>query len=61
VPAPYRACVWNFGNILPGVTKQTFGQDKQYGEPNLARFGGTSISAVMANPAVTGRCPAFRV
>jgi hypothetical protein len=60
-PAPDRACVWNFGNVLPGVTKQTFGRDKQYGEPNLERFGGTSISAVMANPAVTGRCPAFRI
>jgi hypothetical protein len=51
-------CVWNFGNILPGVTRQAFGGDAQYGVPDLARFGGTSTSAVLANPAVTGRCPA---
>jgi hypothetical protein len=51
-------CVWNFGNILPGVTRQAFGGDAQYGAPDLARFGGTSTSAVLANPAVTGHCPA---
>jgi hypothetical protein len=50
-------CVWNFGNILPGVTRQTFGGDAQYGSPDLARFGGTSASPVLANPAVSGRCP----
>ena len=52
------ACVWNFGDILPGVTRQTFGGDAQYGSPDLARFGGTSISQVFPNPAVTGNCPA---
>jgi hypothetical protein len=51
-------CVWNFGNILPGVTRQAFGGDAEYGSPDLARFGGTSTSPVLANPAVTGRCPA---
>ncbi len=59
VSLPAAACVWNFGNVLPGVTKQTFGKDKQYGTADIARFGGTSASAVMANPAVTGNCPSF--
>jgi hypothetical protein len=59
VKAPAGACVWNFGNALKNVTKQTFGRDAQYGTPDLARFGGTSISAVMANPAVNGKCKSF--
>ena len=59
VSLPAAACVWNFGNVLPGVTKQTFGKDAQYGTADIARFGGTSASAVMANPAVTGNCPSF--
>jgi hypothetical protein len=58
VAAPNRACIWNFGNVLPGVTRQTFGKDAQYGASDVERFGGTNASAVMANPAVTGRCPA---
>jgi hypothetical protein len=52
-------CVWNFGNILPRVTRQAFGGDAEYGSPDLARFGGTATSPVMANPAVTGSCPAI--
>jgi hypothetical protein len=59
LPFGIPACVWNFGNILPGVTTQTFGGDAQYGSPDLARFGGTAASPVVANPAVTGRCPAL--
>jgi hypothetical protein len=51
-------CVWNFGNVLPGVTRQTFGGDAQYGSPDLARFGGSSTSPVLANPAISGRCRA---
>jgi hypothetical protein len=54
--SPRRACVWNFGNVLPGVTKRTFGKDAEYGVPNVARFAGTSTSPVMTNPATTGRC-----
>jgi hypothetical protein len=50
-------CVWNFGNAIPGVTRQTFGGDAEYGTPDLARFGGTSTSAVLPNPAVSGSCP----
>lgn len=49
------ACVWNFGNVLP-VTTRTFGKDAQYGVPDVARFGGTSISRVRANPALRGGC-----
>ena len=48
-------CVWNFGNVLP-TTIRTFGKDAQYGTPNLARFGGTIISAVQPNPQFTGGC-----
>jgi hypothetical protein len=61
VHAPRAACVWNFGNVLPGVTKQTFGKDAQYGAPDLAVFGGTSISKVFRNPAVNGNCPSFNL
>jgi hypothetical protein len=59
VRAPRGACVWNFGKTLPGVTKQAFGRDAQYGGPDVARFGGTNASAVLANPAISGRCPSF--
>jgi len=54
--APRGACVWNFGNVLPGVTKRTFGKDAQYGVPDVARFGGTNTSPVVANPATAGNC-----
>jgi hypothetical protein len=57
--APRGACVWNFGKVLPGVTRQAFGRDAQYGASDVARFGGTNASAVLANPAVAGNCPAF--
>ena len=54
--SPREACVWNFGNVLPGVTQRTFGKDAQYGVPDVARFGGTNTSPVMPNPARTGNC-----
>ena len=54
--SPRGACVWNFGKVLPGVTSRAFGGDAQYGTPDTARFGGTNTSAVVANPATTGRC-----
>jgi hypothetical protein len=59
--SPRGACVWNFGNVLPGVTKRTFGQDAQYGVPNVARFAGTSTSPVIANPATRGNCAKVRI
>jgi hypothetical protein len=46
-------CVWNYGNVIPGTVK-TFGKDAQYGTPDVARFGGTSTSAVMTNPQFSG-------
>jgi hypothetical protein len=49
------ACVWNFGNVLPNTFK-TFGKDAQYGSPDLSWYGGTSISAPMANPQFSGAC-----
>jgi hypothetical protein len=51
-------CVWNFGDVLPGVTRHTFGGDAQYGSPDVARFGGTAASAVLPNPAASGGCRA---
>ncbi len=48
-------CAWNFGNVLPN-TVQTFGKDAEYGTPDVARFGGTSTSAVQANPQFSGHC-----
>ena len=48
-------CVWNFGNDQPNTVRD-FGRDAQYGAPNLARYGGTLISAVQPNPQFSGRC-----
>jgi hypothetical protein len=56
---PSGSCVWNFGGTIPNVTTQRFGGDAEYGVSDVARFGGTDISAVRANPAETGKCPAF--
>ncbi|TVZ06632.1 hypothetical protein EAS64_04420 [Trebonia kvetii] len=50
-------CVWNFGNDQP-KTVADFGGDAQYGTPNVARYGGTIISAPMPNPEFTGPCRA---
>jgi hypothetical protein len=49
------SCVWNFGRDLPG-TRQDFGQDAQYGSPDLAWYGGTNISPVQANPEFAAHC-----
>jgi hypothetical protein len=55
-----RGCVWNFGNVIPGQTKSTFGGDAQYGTPNIARYGGTLTSPVLRNPQISGRCAGSR-
>ena len=47
--------MWNFGNVLPR-TYRTFGKYAQSGVPNVARFAGTSTSAVLPNPEFTGVC-----
>ena len=49
-------CVWNFGNVIPGVTKTNFGGVAQYGTPNLARFGGTLTSPPIPNPQLSTSC-----
>jgi len=49
-------CIWQFGNTIPGVTRQDFGKDAQYGSPDVARYGGTIISAEMPNPEFSGSC-----
>jgi hypothetical protein len=51
----FGSCVWNFGNQLPS-TIENFGKDAEYGSPDLSWYGGTNISAVMANPEFSGRC-----
>jgi hypothetical protein len=49
------ACVWNFGKTLPN-TIENLGGDAQYGTPDVARYGGTIISAVQKNPEFSGGC-----
>jgi hypothetical protein len=43
-------CAWNFGDVIAGRTITDFGGDAQYGVPNVARYGGTLTSPVLANP-----------
>ncbi|HEX8730810.1 MAG TPA: hypothetical protein VF725_02010 [Ktedonobacterales bacterium] len=50
------ACVWNFGNRITGQTTQSFGGPAEYGAPNIARYGGTLASAVLANPQLGRGC-----
>jgi hypothetical protein len=57
----HGACVWNFGNTNPGVTKYAFGRDRQYGKPNTARYGGTLISRVRRNLAAGRHCRRIRL
>ena len=52
-------CLWNFGNVIAGVTTHNFGKDAEYGTPNTARFGGTIISKVLPNPALGNGCKSF--
>ncbi len=49
------ACVWNFGKNLPN-TINDLGKDAQYGVPDVARYGGTIISAPQPNPEFSGGC-----
>ncbi len=50
------ACIWNFGNVIAGVTTRKFGRDAEYGTPDVARFGGTLTSKVLNNPALAKDC-----
>jgi len=52
------ACVWNFGNDIANVTTNDFGKAAQYGTPDVARFGGTLTSPVLANPSLAANCAA---
>jgi hypothetical protein len=49
------SCMWNFGNTEP-TTISAFGGDGQYGVPDVARYGGTLASPVLANPQFAGGC-----
>jgi hypothetical protein len=55
-PLRNRACLWNLGSSIPGVTAQDFGKDAQYGVPDLSFYGGTLISKVRPNPQFSGKC-----
>jgi hypothetical protein len=50
------SCVWNFGNVIANVTTSNFGKAKQYGTPDVARYGGTLTSKVLANPELAAGC-----
>jgi hypothetical protein len=50
------ACLWNFGDVIAGVTTRSFGRDAEYGTPDTARFGGTLTSKVLPNPALAADC-----
>jgi hypothetical protein len=52
------ACVWNFGNVIPGTTVNSLGMDSEYGIADIARYGGTATSPVMANPQLGHGCGA---
>ena len=49
-------CVWHFGNVIAGQTSKTFGKDAQYGTADIARYGGTLASPVIANPQTRRWC-----
>jgi hypothetical protein len=51
---PQSACLWNFGNTIPGTTTNSFGGAAEYGTPNVSRYAGTLTSPVLPNPQLTG-------
>jgi hypothetical protein len=51
-----KACLWNFGNRIRGVTSDDLGGESEYGTPNVARFAGTLITPVIENPQLTAKC-----
>jgi hypothetical protein len=54
--------MWPGGRARPGrgndqrTTVSDFGKDAQYGTPDVARYGGTIISAPLPNPEFAGPC-----
>lgn len=56
IPDRSGQCVWSFGNTIAGQTTNTMGGTSEYGQPNVARFGGTAISPVQDNPALSKSC-----
>jgi hypothetical protein len=58
---PKGACIYNFGNTIPGITTNAFGGDAEYGAPDVAEFGGTIITpSPISNPETSGNCPALK-
>jgi hypothetical protein len=51
----HNLCLWNFGSDQPN-TLTDFGKTSQYGTPDVARYGGTIISAPQPNPQFAGSC-----
>ena len=56
---PVGACVWNFGNVIHGVTTQNLRQGRAVRAPDVSRYGGTTTAPVMPNPEFSGSCPTF--
>ncbi len=54
----FTGCAWNFGNTQPN-TVVNFGKEAEYGTPDVARYGGTIISAPMPNPQFSPFCKAI--
>jgi len=51
-----NVCEWNFGNTIKHVTTDNLGGAAEYGSPDVARFAGTIITAVIPNPQLNARC-----
>jgi hypothetical protein len=52
----HLGCTWNFGDVISGRTVTDFGGDAQYGTPDVAIYGGTLTSPVLANPQTKRWC-----
>ena len=53
-----QACLWNFGDRIPGITSEDFHGDAEYGVSDVVRYGGTLTSPVMPNPQLNSNCRA---
>jgi len=51
-----NGCFWNFGDRIQGVTTDLLGGTHEYGQADVARFAGTTITPVMPNPQLSSSC-----
>lgn len=47
-----KSCYFTFGNVIPGVTTNAFGRDREYNGPYLSWFFGTASSGIRGNPCI---------